>query len=609
MKFKQTLLSLAVSMVLSATTTVSANNDHKSHENNDHKPHENRDHRQHENSAIKHVLLISVDGLHQNDLDWYVANNPNSAMATMVTNGTSYNNARTPFPSDSFPGMVGQTTGGNPKSTGIYYDDAYSRSLLPFGTAKADCQNKLATPGTAVTYAENIEPLNKDGNFVLDATQGIAGLYPVAPAPDLTSVLVPGDTTSVPANILKLVSGADDVRNNLIDPAQLPVDPVSCNPVYPHQYLQVNTIFEVAHAKGLHTAWSDKHPAYEILNGPSGYGIDDLFAPEINSVINLTDPGAPDWTKNNTNTQQYDTIKVLSVLNEIKGFDHSGRNKHGTPAIFGMNFQAVSTAQKLNMSTTPESSDPTQTGGYTNDGTIPGPVLQSALHFVDESLKQMQAAIDQNANTKSNTVIILSAKHGQSPQNRSDLTLINDGDMLAALETAWSATNPSISPLVAHAMDDDGVLLWLNDRNATDFVKNFLMNYSGTGISSDAAGVKIDKSFTNAGLSQVLAGSEAASSLGLTLLDQRAPDVIGYAKIGSVYGGGKLSKIAEHGGHAVADRSVPIIVSGANIANHTVIDPVDTIQIAPTILHLLGLNTEELKAVRMEGTKVLPYLN
>lgn len=83
-------------MALSATA-VSANTEHE------------------ENSPVKHVLLISVDGLHQNDLDWYVTNNPNSAMAAMVTHGTSYNNARTPFPSDSFPGMVGQTTGATQK--------------------------------------------------------------------------------------------------------------------------------------------------------------------------------------------------------------------------------------------------------------------------------------------------------------------------------------------------------------------------------------------------------------------------------------------------------------------------------------------------------------
>jgi hypothetical protein len=43
----------------------------------------------------------------------------------------------------------------------------------------------------------------------------------------------------------------------------------------------VNTVFEVLRNHGLRTAWSDKHPAYEILNGPSGKGIQDLFTPEI----------------------------------------------------------------------------------------------------------------------------------------------------------------------------------------------------------------------------------------------------------------------------------------------------------------------------------------
>ncbi len=69
----------------------------------------------------------------------------------------------------------------------------------------------------------------------------------------------------------------------LLDPAQLPVDPATCQPVYPHSYLRVNTVFEVARAAGLRTAWSDKHAAYEILNGPSGTGVQDLFTPEINS--------------------------------------------------------------------------------------------------------------------------------------------------------------------------------------------------------------------------------------------------------------------------------------------------------------------------------------
>jgi hypothetical protein len=593
MKFKQTLLTLAVSMALS-TTVVNANNDHESM----HMNHER------ENSAIKHVLLISVDGLHQNDLDWFVHKHPHSTLAKMVKSGISYNNARTPFPSDSFPGMVGQATGGNPKTTGIYYDDGYSNALLPLGTSTADCQAKKVALGAEVQYAENIEPTIA-GNISLDAGQDIVNLYPIA------STLVAGDTASVPATILSLVSDPASVRSELINPTQLPVDPATCLPVYPHQYLQVNTIFEVAKAKGLHTAWSDKHPAYEILNGPSGNGIDDLFAPEINSVVD-PNTNTNDWTKDNTNTQQYDTIKVKSVINEINGFDHSGTKSMGTPSIFGMNFQAVSTAQKLNTSSTPENSANTQLGGYvtTKNVTIPGPVVQSALKFVDGSLKQMQDAINGNPDT----VIILSAKHGQSPLKRSDLTLIDDGKMIADLESAWSATNPAITPLVAHPMDDDGVLLWLNDRSqaAADFAKSFLMSYTGTGVGSDANGnVILNKPFTSAGLTKVLAGSEAASAIGVTTADNRVPDVIGYAKVGSVYGNGKplVSKIAEHGGHAVADRAVPIVISGAGIEHHLVEEHVDTIQIAPTILHLLGLNPQKLQAVKMEGTKVLPELN
>ena len=581
MKFKQALLSLAVSLALSVTA-VNASPSHESQEK----------------SSIKHVLLISVDGLHQNDLDWFVKKYPTSTLAGMVHSGISYNNAHTPFPSDSFPGMVGQATGGNPASTGIYYDDGYSRALLPLGTKTCPAGAAL---GAEVQYAENIEPTIA-GNISLDAGLGIPNLYPIAPS------LIPGDIASVPASILSLVSDPASVVSKLIDPAQLPVDPATCKVVYPHQYLQVNTIFEVAKANGLHTAWTDKHPAYEILNGPSGKGIDDLFAPEINSVIDPASDTAHDWTKDNTNTQKYDTIKVLSIINEINGLDHAGKTS-STPAIFGMNFQAVSTAQKLNTSTIAENlNTPNQAtlllGGY--NGTAPGPVMESALKFVDGSLQQMQTAI----NGKSDTVIIVSAKHGQSPQLRSNLTIINDGAMTDALNAAWFAKT-GVTPLVAHAMDDDGVLLWLNDRSqaATDFAKSFLLSYSGNGVGSDAAGVATVKPFTNAGLSQVFAGSEAARSIGVTTADQRVPDVIGYAKIGSVYAGGSLSKIAEHGGHAVADRHVPILISGASIQHQIIDEHVNTIQIAPSILYLLGLNPQDLQAVKKEGTKVLPEMN
>jgi hypothetical protein len=76
---------------------------------------------------ISHVLLISVDGLHQSDLQWYADHHPQSELATLATKGREYTSARTPIPSDSFPGMVGQVTGGDPGVTGVYYDRVQPR--------------------------------------------------------------------------------------------------------------------------------------------------------------------------------------------------------------------------------------------------------------------------------------------------------------------------------------------------------------------------------------------------------------------------------------------------------------------------------------------------
>lgn len=96
-----------------------------------------------ERDTANQVLLISVDGLHQTDLAWYVEHHPHSTLADLVGTGVEFTQARTPVPSDSFPGMVAQVTGGNPSSTGIYYDDSYNHALLPAGTT--NCSG--VTPG------------------------------------------------------------------------------------------------------------------------------------------------------------------------------------------------------------------------------------------------------------------------------------------------------------------------------------------------------------------------------------------------------------------------------------------------------------------------------
>jgi predicted AlkP superfamily pyrophosphatase or phosphodiesterase len=84
-------------------------------------------------STVSHVLLISIDGMHQSDLAWYVETHPKSTLAALVAQGVDFSNASTPFPSDSFPGMVGQLTGGNPRTTGIYYDDTRNHAVFRQG--------------------------------------------------------------------------------------------------------------------------------------------------------------------------------------------------------------------------------------------------------------------------------------------------------------------------------------------------------------------------------------------------------------------------------------------------------------------------------------------
>ncbi|MFG2843492.1 alkaline phosphatase family protein [Kitasatospora sp. NPDC048296] len=471
------------------------------------------------------------------------------------------NNTQLPtvhHPSDSFPGMVAQLTDGGPGTTGVYYDDTYNAALLLAGTT----DGKGVKPGVEVDLTEDLDK-NQDA---LDAGQGLAGL---------------------PGSILQMTGRPQ----TLLNPAKLPVDPRTCKPVHPHSYLQVNTVFEVARQAGLRTAWSDKHAAYDILNGPSGEGIQDLFTPEINS--NATGYNG-DWTKDNKATEQYDSYKVQAVLNEIDGYDHSRSEQVGTPAVFGLNFQSVSTAQKL------KSSQGLQ-GGYVSKG-VPGPLVEKNLEFVDQQLGALTEEL-RKQHLDGSTTVILSAKHGQSPIDPTALNRIDDGPLLDGLNAAWKAAHPGAGDLVAHAVDDDGVLLWLNDRSAaaTEFAKNYLLAQSGTGVDINGKA----RPFTHSGVEKIYAGEEAADHFHVTPGDARVPDVVGVAQYGVVYTGG--SKIAEHGGAHADDLNVPLVVSGAATPGGVRQDEkVETKQIAPTILKLLGLKPNALQAVREEHTRVLP---
>src|SRR5438046_1688941 len=101
------------------------------------------------NPTYARVLLLSIDGFHAVDLDWIVANHSDWTLAQLSATGRTYAKATATKPSDSFPGMLAMVTGGTPRSTGVYYDDGWDRSLA---SASGAC-----APGTRARWKQNLD--------------------------------------------------------------------------------------------------------------------------------------------------------------------------------------------------------------------------------------------------------------------------------------------------------------------------------------------------------------------------------------------------------------------------------------------------------------------
>ena len=562
---------------------------------------------------IQHVLLISVDGMHQSDLNWYIANNPNSELAQLASGGAEFTNNHTADPSDSDPGGTALMTGGDPRATGVYYDVAYNHAVDEAGAA--------CTPGQPATGGDAIYDSPDDKlNAVPDLLNNGSGN--TFPSFDEGGSIFPKGvdgvaTGTTPGLIMTLTAHPQSGLNQ----GSFPVDPNTCQPIMPWDYLKVNTIFQVIHSAGLRTAWSDKHAVYTSFNGPGsgGTSIDDFFGPEIDSQAvepnGVPYPTDTDWAHDDAATKQYDGYKVQAVINELNGYDHSGAQKLGVPAILGMNFQTVSVAEKVDSpSTLTKNSNgtytegPIQLAGYLPGGTTPGPLLTSAFDYVNAQLEQMVDTIQQDG-LASSTAIIITAKHGQSPQDPLQLKRIPDGPIISAINAAWTAQETGDqNKLIVAGTDDD---LWqsylsVKTQAAADFVKNYLWNHSATAVLYNNDGVnRGTEQVAHSGLAQIYAGHDAAEFFGVPYSDPRYPDVFGRVQVGTVYTGG--TKIAEHGGDNPADREVPLLVYAPGMVSHSTVDSsVETTQVAPTILDLLGLDPDALQAVQQEGTKVLP---
>ncbi len=503
------------------------------------------------NGRIKHVLLISVDGMHALDVANYVARHPGSALAELSGHAVTYTNARTPANSDSFPGLLALVTGGSPVSHGLFYDVSYNRNI--FAPSNTTCQGQ---PGNMQVFDESIDVYN-----------------------------------------------AQNVSENKIDVAALPRyfdENGKCSPFYPHTAMESNTIFEVVKANGGRTAWADKHPAYDLVNGPSGKGVDDLYTPELTNAPGFDNTVSVVCTANN------DELKVQAILNEIKGLRHDGLKQVGVPEVFGMNFQAVSVGQKLEIDNKAggcaADTDPTingQPGGYKDGLGTPTKVLSYGLDYVDGALGRMIKAL-KSQGIYNNTLFIVGAKHGQSPINPVKTNKPGHfADLVAALPDASTdpgaiaianANNCSIGNC-GFVQDDDIALIWLAP---------------GDQSKAGAAAAFLNKHANELFIEEVMQGPEITLKFRDPLHDSRTPDILVQPVYGTIYTT-STAKNAEHGGFSFGDTNVGLIVSNPEIDAKIVKTPVATSQVAATILKSLGIDPSELEAVRKEGTKTLPF--
>ncbi|HEY6299213.1 MAG TPA: alkaline phosphatase family protein [Candidatus Binatus sp.] len=547
-------------------------------------------------NRIQHVLLLSIDGMHALDFLNCSANGTCPNLAALGNHGVNYLNTSTSKPSDSFPGLMALMTGGSPRTMGVNYDVAYDRALNP---PMADTGNGLlgsgaCTPGTpSGTSTEFDEGININNMPGVGSQEDLNGGAP-----------------------------SGDGGINSIDPTRLERD-AKCNPVYPWNFVRVNTIFGVIHGARGYTAWSDKHPSYSSVGGPTGSAtdtnVDDYYAPEINSnsanYLNpvtgafpaLIPPGCKplpdqfaataddDYTGSFLNIQCYDGLKVNAILNEIDGKNHDGTAKTQVPNIFGMNFQAVSIGQKLiyqhNGGTPPIPGLYSTRGGYTDSIGTPSPSLLQEIEFVDRSIGAMVSELTKQHMLDS-TLIIVTAKHGQSPVDSSRYQANGSpNDPVSIL----SACIPDSELNQIGPTEDDVSLIWL--KNTCDVATE-------VGV-LETVSPALPLSMNIAGIGEIFSGP----SIGLyyNAGDSRAPDILITPNIGVTYSNsGK--KLAEHGGFAHDDVNVMMLLSNPSFHSATVSSPVETAQVAPTILTALGLDPNDLQAVQHEGTQVLPGL-
>jgi hypothetical protein len=437
------------------------------------------------------VLLLSVDGLHAIDLANWAAIHPHSILGELSARGVTYTNAHTPM-ADTAAGLLAPATGGTPISTGIVSSDGYDHALSPPGSS---CKIKGAVLALDASF-------RADGSF---------------------------DVTKAPL----------DPRND-------------CTPLWPHNLLRVNTIFEVVREKIGPTAWAGESSATtDLLRGPSGKGLSDACGFE---------KSAPDAG---------DEARVTAVLHWIDGKDCLGNADAPVPVLFGMSFASLAAAQ-------------TTTGmGYVDAASTPSAGLAERFAFVDAAIGRMTQEL-KTKHLYDSTWIFVTAPYGQSPIDQRRRRLIPVARVRAVVDAVKR-------DLAAHISGGDTAMIWLRDSTKTAAVAK--------AFGDQAAAL---------GIEDIYSGARLTLTLNSSMRDSRSPDIILQPELGVVWASQGDKTPVAHGGMLDEETHVALLVSGSQLTGRYDPTYVPTTQLGPLLLRALGMEKFDLQALHLEHSPALP---
>jgi hypothetical protein len=328
--------------------------------------------------------------------------------------------------------------------------------------------------------------------------------------------------------------------------------------------------------------------------------LDDFYSPEVSSnavplpgiktsegvscaTVRDQVNGPAAWNSSFADIQCYDALKVDALLKQISGKTHSGEAAV-TPALFGMNFQAVYIGESVYEPGVGK-------GGYQNAAGLPSAKLLQEIEFVDASIGDIVGAL-KAAGIYEDTLLVITAKHGDSPIDPSLYVANGTHTPATLLGNAIPFSESPLNTTGIGATEDDVSVLWLKQgASVSDAVDLLERNASAIGLGQLFYGPSLWLNYN-------VGGWDPGE-------DPRTPDIIVTPNVGMTYSGAS-TMIGDHGGFAHDDTNVVLLVANPHISAQRVSAAVTTAQVAPTIVQALGLDPTSLQAVKAEGTPVLP---